>query len=190
MIGFMITTTPLRVPLAQKNGFFDPARRMQDDIAQLHPYSTLPHSRIANPTGEALFDAIFAYDSLDISPTRKPATVCALNMVWTQSISHHPIALAVVSGAKLELNLQYREGPLDGDGALEQFEVLLEVLVTMPTAAPDAQELLLATARHRILEDFAGIATAFADQTVVALFERQVELTPDSLWFFHCDAEP
>ena len=185
MVGFMITTTPLRVPVAHKAEFFDFARRMQEDLARLQPYSALPLSRIPNPTGDTLFDTLFAYESFDTPTTRKSAAVSALKMADIRSISHYPIALAVVPGATLDLHLQYREGLIDGDAALEQLEGLLKILVKTPTVATGALELLLTSERRQILEDFAGTATTFEDETLVALFERQVERTPDSIAVTH-----
>ncbi|WP_167356406.1 non-ribosomal peptide synthetase [Sulfitobacter delicatus] len=181
MVGFMITTTPLRVPAAQKAGFFDTARRLQEDLARLQPHSTLPLDQIGKSVGGPLFETLFAYESFDTPMKKTAVTAKALTVAHTESVSHYPLALAVVPGETFELHLQFRGGLVDGDRVLEQLECLLETVVKGPGVATGALELLPAKERRQILSDFAGAPADFEDKTLVEVFERQVAQTPDRI---------
>ncbi|MEM9477834.1 MAG: amino acid adenylation domain-containing protein [Pseudomonadota bacterium] len=181
MVGFMITTTPLRVPAVPDAGFFDVARRLQEDLARLQPHSSLPLDQIGKSIDGPLFETLFAYENFGTAAIMTGSTAKTLKVARTKSVSHYPLVLAVVPSETLELRLQFRGAIVDGDKVLDLLEHLLETVVTTPERATGALELLSAEERRQILTDFAGVSAEFEEKTLVDLFERQVARTPDSI---------
>jgi len=187
VVGFLITTTPLRVSTTPEERFFDLVQRMQQDQARLQPFSSFPLNRIQQTVGGDLFDTLFAYESFD---TPAPSGLArgqdrSLATVSARSISHYPIALAVVPGAAMKLHLQHKGGVIDGDATLEHLVRLLETIAQTPDVSIAALERVSDDAQRQILEDFAGSSAAFKDETLVAIFERQVAQSPDKIAVTH-----
>ncbi|HEY3872695.1 MAG TPA: amino acid adenylation domain-containing protein [Actinocrinis sp.] len=191
LIGLFLNTLVLRVDLSGDPSFAEVLRRVRHTALEAYAHQELPFERLVeelaperDPSATPLFSSMFLWGSA--AGGRQ-----LLGGLRTESL---PIG---ASDAKFDLTLGVAERP---DGSLggavtyatalfdrdtvERFAAQFVELVTSIARTPDAPvsrlSVLPAAERRRVVEEWNDTAVAYPTGTLPALFERQVERTPDA----------
>ncbi|HID99683.1 MAG TPA: non-ribosomal peptide synthetase, partial [Thiotrichaceae bacterium] len=191
LIGFFVNTLVLRTQLDFKQSFTDLLKQSRKTCLDAYAYQDIPF--------EYLVEALKPIRSLSHSPLfqimfgvqNTPQTVPHLPNV---QVSMLPQAYPI---AKTDLSLDIFEQE-DGlvcvweyatalfkastiEGMAKHFEVLLEAIVQQPTMPLHALPLLTEQEKQQLIAWNTTQTDYSKEQTIVALFEQQVEQSPDNI---------
>ncbi|MEU6041875.1 amino acid adenylation domain-containing protein, partial [Actinomadura sp. NPDC047616] len=183
MLGLLINTVPVRVPL-------DPARPvgalladLQRRQAELLAHQHLGLSEIQRHAGQgAVFDALLAFENYPADPAG-PAVAGGLRLTRGEirDAAHYPLTLVVNTGDDLELRLDYRPDAFTADEARRLTDRLLRILgqfAADPGTRVGALDVLDPAERRLVLADWNATERPVSAATLVDLLERQAARTP------------
>ena len=191
MVGLLINTVPVRVPLPDGARVADWLDALAEQTVAHHPHEHAGLADIARwsglPQGAALFDTLVDYRPQDLD-----ASLRALEGAWDGRGFHVlrrpglPLSLTVAGGARLRVEMDYDADLFDADAAdamLRQYRTLLEGMAAdldaplsrLPLVPPEERAALVATGRaarsfpvaERIHERFARRAAERPDAPAV-----------------------
>ncbi|MFI1416126.1 amino acid adenylation domain-containing protein [Streptomyces sp. NPDC020707] len=187
LIGLFINTLPVRAELAGDLSVADLLSELQARHINLmgHQYLGLAEiKQIAGPGAE--FDTLVVYENYPHSAAPAPYDPDTLVIGpggAPQDASHHPLALIVIPGERMELHLDYRPDLFDRARAESVLASLIRVLQQM-AADPQLRlsdiELLDETERSAVVEDWNATAQEVDASTVLQRFRAWAARTPDA----------
>ncbi|WP_314414707.1 non-ribosomal peptide synthetase [Streptomyces sp. DSM 40484] len=187
LIGLFINTLPVRAELAGDLSVADLLSELQTRHINLmgHQYLGLAEiKQIAGPGAE--FDTLVVYENYPHSAApapHDPDTLVIGPGGAPQDASHHPLALIVIPGERMELHLDYRPDLFDRARAESVLASLIRVLQQM-AADPQLRlsdiELLDETERSAVVEDWNATAQEVDASTVLQRFRAWAARTPDA----------
>ncbi|RAG83172.1 non-ribosomal peptide synthetase [Streptacidiphilus pinicola] len=188
MIGLLINTVPVRVPLDPGATLAEVLTALQERQAALtaHHHTSLP--AILRHTGHtALFDAVVVFQNLDWnedSLQSEGLRVHAYEGDEQPPVIHYPLSLAVTPGdAGWRLELGYRTDVYDEETAgrlAEQLRLLLTSLATGLDRRVAEVELLTPRQRELVLREWNAVEPAPTGTTMARLFAAQVARDPEA----------
>lgn len=186
MVGLLINTLPLRVRINEDQPVLAWLQTLQSQYLDQEPHQFLPLAEIQATSdvakGHALFESILIFESYPVGRDA-PDQALTIGELRTFEQSSYPLTLVAVPEATLELRLHYDKGRFD-EGymqiVLEQLGAVLHDLSRAPEAPLRQISLLGEADQSRLRAWNRTEVDRPADLTVVDLFERAVDLTPDA----------
>jgi amino acid adenylation domain-containing protein/non-ribosomal peptide synthase protein (TIGR01720 family) len=189
MVGMCINTLPLRVRVTPDAPVGDWLRRLQQDNLETraHELTSLKvvQSAASLPAGTPLFESVLVFENFPSESWLGAGEARS----WTASIrrmqlTNFPLHLLVECRDRLVLHATYDRTRVDRDAmsrALEGVAAALSAMAQNPSSTVGGISTLGATEASCVLSRFAVTKeTALDDEGFAALFERQVDATPDS----------
>ncbi len=200
MIGLFINTLPIRVRIDPGDQLLALLRRLQQQQADAQEYAYTPLVDIQGwsdmPRGKPLFECTLAFENYRLDPddrNQQPAQISAPDTSLSLRVSDirvdhklsYPLALIVGPVGDLALKIVYDAGryaPSDIDRLLEQIVLILRTVSSDSTCLISDVPLLSEKERRQVVEEFNNAPAALSQQLCIHhLFERQVNLSPDSI---------
>ncbi len=192
LVGFFVNTLVLRGNLAGDPTFREVLARAQETTLEALANQDLPFARLVEelrpertPSRNPLFNVMFVLQNMPPKPAHLPGL----------TLQPHPVDSVT---AKFDLTL-FMEETADGLRAIAEynadifesetitrllghFQMLLEGIVKNPDQKISDLPLLTAGERQQLLVDWTRTETPYPrDRTIAALFEEQVQKTPDAI---------
>ncbi|MEO6238542.1 MAG: amino acid adenylation domain-containing protein, partial [Vicinamibacterales bacterium] len=188
IVGLLINTLPLRVPVPWSAPLLSWLRRVQESqtALQQYQYSSLLdiHGWSEIPRSQPLFDSILIFENLPVGATKTANG--GLQMRSDRgygSVTNYPITVLVTPGAQLHVQIVFDRSRFEQGSVgrmLEHFVHLLHGMVADAHQPVTSVSLLTAQERQRLLVEWNETAAEYdSDSSVAALFEAQVRTTPD-----------
>ncbi|GDY58188.1 hypothetical protein SVIO_088110 [Streptomyces violaceusniger] len=188
LVGLCINTLPVRVQLTPEQRLLDLLEEVQERQAALSEHQHLGLIEVQALTGAGeLFDTVLVFENYPVRPERVGAPEDGLRVVGStgRDATHYALALVVIPGESLRLQLGYRPDAFGHSAVRELARRLVRVLESVadaPERTVAQLDVLAPTERERLLRQWgnASPGVAGADDTVLLpeVFERQVERTP------------
>ncbi|MEV6522227.1 amino acid adenylation domain-containing protein [Longispora sp. NPDC051575] len=188
MVGFFINTVPVRVRTRTADTWADLVGRVQAEQAALldHQHVGLGDTQRIAGLGE-LFDTLTLFESYPLDEEALDDSQAAAGLRVTgvdgDDAPHYPLTLTVAPGEELRFGLAYRRDLFTDERAatlLDRVVRLVTELADRPDAVVAHTDIVDAAERDRLLAAGAGAARPVSGDTLVTLFDRQVEATPDA----------
>ncbi|MFH5207317.1 amino acid adenylation domain-containing protein [Antrihabitans sp. NCIMB 15449] len=190
MVGLFINTVPVRVQLNSSRSAAETLDSLQRDQSDLLAHQYVGLAQIHDAVGAAAeFDTLLVYESYPVDTAGIAAANSIEGMRVTgvdmTTVTHYPLTLLAVLGAKLEFTFQYLNDLFDESAVAALGAKLLRIVETVvenPAVAVGDIELLDADERALVLSGFNATEHAVDEAaTVVSLFDKQVVATPDAV---------
>ncbi|MBZ4423049.1 non-ribosomal peptide synthase/polyketide synthase, partial [Myxococcus sp. RHSTA-1-4] len=191
MVGLFINSLPVRVRLPDDAQLVPWLKELQAWQVDMRAYEHSPLVQVQGWSdvrrGLPLFDSLFVFENYPIDTAVRERTG-ALEIRDAEFLERktYPLDLTVVASRTLKIVLACDEDRLEDPGVpgrlLEQMRVVLAGMAARPTQQLAELSLLAEPERSRLLVDWNQSQYAFpAESCFSALFEAQVERTPDAV---------
>ncbi|WP_399120769.1 amino acid adenylation domain-containing protein [Streptomyces sp. KM273126] len=185
VIGMFLNTVPARISYDPREPVLDLLRRVQGERMELMPYDYLGLGVLQAETGHRrLFDTLFVLRNADtderLAELRERHGATAVANV---DATHYPANLVVTPGERVRVTLAYRPDLLDGAyarGLLARFVLLVDGLVSAPSAAVGSLTALLPAEAAALAREEAGSRQPVPHETVADMLAAQAARTPDA----------
>ena len=192
LIGFFVNTLVLRTELDDNPSFTVLLERVRENTLAAYEHQDLPFEQLV---GELELERTLSYTPLFqvmlALQNAETGTFALPSLTATQHLPELPFAkfdltlFLTASEAGLEGMLEYSTDLFDEATIARMashFEVLLNSIVSHPEAPVTELPLLTEPEYHQIVHEWNDTAVDFGEpQTIHALFEQQVERTPDAV---------
>ncbi|MFD3546608.1 amino acid adenylation domain-containing protein [Streptomyces sp. NPDC058655] len=192
LVGLLINTVPARLGWRPEQSLAEVLAAFQDGQAELLDHQHLGLAEIQRAVGRGdLFDALVVVENLpEAGGVRDPQGLIRILGSEIRDAVHYPLALTVLPGAALRLQIDHDPARLDGPAAARFADRLLGVLEQL-TTDPRLPVGRLATRSadevRTTLASLAGAERPMPAGTVHGAFEEQVRRTPDAVALIHED---
>ncbi|MCP4698443.1 MAG: amino acid adenylation domain-containing protein, partial [Gammaproteobacteria bacterium] len=189
MIGLFINTLPLRISTDSACCVKEYLQQVQTLHQDDNRYAYSPLFEIQTnsevPNGTALFESLLVFENYPLGDALEPSPDCyQIENFQGVEQTNYPLTLAVVPGQVLSFKMSYDNSRISQD-SIERLWGHLSTLLTAIIAQPEqavGQLSMLTEQEMRQLQTWNDTATDFPkNQTVVDLFEQQVEKTPENI---------
>ncbi|UFP93834.1 non-ribosomal peptide synthetase [Gloeobacter morelensis] len=191
MVGLFINTLPVRVQVQPDCTVLGWLKQLQvqQALARQFEYSPLVEVQgwSAVPRGLPLFESIVVFENYPVDPSlRQMEAGFRVSRVHTVERTNYPLTVIAVLGGQLSLRVLYEPQRFDVptiERMLGHLQMLLSGLASHLEAGCLAEVPMLTPAeRQQLLGKWNATRRAFAqDRCLHALFEDQVERTPDAV---------
>ncbi|GLZ29182.1 hypothetical protein Lesp02_13720 [Lentzea sp. NBRC 105346] len=187
MLGLFINTLPVRMRIRPGDSVAALLRRVQEEQSELLPHHHFPLARLHRITGlTELFDTTMVFENYPLDSEALEEAITGIHVTDAHGFdsNHYPLNLTVMPDKRLGLKLGYQPTLLDHETVTAHAHRLLAVLaafVADPERSARGVELFAPGERDRLLAASRGPVRAVPDSTLPALFEAQVERTPDAI---------
>ncbi|NYI04382.1 non-ribosomal peptide synthetase [Allostreptomyces psammosilenae] len=185
MVGLFVNTLPVRMRWRPDQPLAEALGRLQEEQSGLldHQYLGLAELQRLAGAGE-LFDTLVVFENYPTEPgLSDPAGHLRVAGVEFFGTGHYPLALIVMPGQRLDLQLKYDAARLDAATVRRIGARLTEVLRSV-LRAPDAPvgrvQLLPAKERERLAAELTGPARPLAGGTLHGAFEARAARFPEA----------
>ncbi|TDB82540.1 amino acid adenylation domain-containing protein [Micromonospora sp. KC721] len=182
MIGAFVNTVPVRVGLPPAEPYATALRRLQDQQSELVAHQHLGLADIQRVAGgRELFDTLVTVENYPFDPDRLADLAPGLRLAGFSGEEgvHYPLAVTVLPGERLRLEVGHRPDAVTEPQARRVAERLIRALTafaTAPTVPLGRVEVLDAAE----VEPLVGTAAAVPDTTLTTLLAEQAARTPDA----------
>src|SRR6185369_11021371 len=197
MLGLFINTLPVRVRLSAHDSLVDTLQHLQAEQAEMRQFEYTPPVQMQSwsevPRGRALFETLLIFENYRVEPdsSEQRPQQAKIEIEGTNVIeqTNYPLTLWVVPEDDLWLRCGYDSDRFHPEAVRQMLKHFCNLLVGM-TASEEQRvcdvRLLSAAEEEQVLRHGHGIAAEYdGEVSVVELFERQVERTPEAtalLW--------
>ncbi|MGH3813941.1 MAG: amino acid adenylation domain-containing protein [Pseudonocardiaceae bacterium] len=189
MLGLFINTVPVRVQLDPAESLTDLLHRIQDEQLRLLDHQYVGLTELQHEVGvDTLFDTLTVVESFPADITELTRALDGTGITFTlretRGSTHYPVALVVVPGARLQMELKYRPDLLDASAVQAlagRVMRVLELMVADPEARVSGIDVLSARECEQLLVEWNDTAVAVEETTLLELFTAQVTRTPDAV---------
>ncbi|MFD9536444.1 amino acid adenylation domain-containing protein [Streptomyces sp. NPDC060010] len=184
LVGLLINTVPARLAWRPEQPLGEVLARFQESQAELLDHQHLGPAEIRRAVGRGeLFDALVVVENLpDRGERGDPAGRIRITDSRVRDSVHYPLALTVLPGARLRLQLDHDRSRLD-DRAAELFTRRLRALCAQLVADPALP--VARVGRGAASGALSGAVRPLPDTTVHAAFTAQARRTPDATALRH-----
>src|SRR6266550_3289811 len=188
MVGLFINTLPLRVHTPARMSVLSWLKDLQEEqtTMQQYEYSSLMNIQGWSevPRGVPLFESIFVFENLPAGEgyesENRGVEIRADRGLG--STTGYPLTVLVSPGAQITVQIVYDRALFEPDAMrrlLGHYQTLLQNLPDYLAAAISSLPLLEADEHEQIVHRWNDTQVAYAVDSVLSLFEAQVERTPD-----------
>jgi amino acid adenylation domain-containing protein/non-ribosomal peptide synthase protein (TIGR01720 family) len=186
MVGLFVNTVPVRVRLDPACGLAELGARLQAGQAELLGHQHLGLAELQRLAGiEELFDTLVVVENYPSPEALADAdgTVAIAGVEFVET-GHYPLAVTVLPGDTLRLEINFDPGRVDGARA-GRIAAGLAAVLTGFGADPDRPagrvDLLDEPARRQLAAELTGPARELPELTVAEAFLEQAARTPDAV---------
>ena len=190
-VGLFINTLPViaEVRAEQPMGEWLQVLQQQNLMLREHEYTPLFEiQRWASSAADSLFDSLLVFENYPASEALRQAAVPELSFgpVDSQERTNYPLTLAVATGETLGIHYSYLRASLAAEQVRQislHLEQLLEhMLALVPIAAVGELQLVTATERQQLVDDWNCRDTRFSTTTPIhQLIQAQALRAPDAV---------
>lgn len=183
MLGPFINTLPVRVEVETEQPLRDWLTKLQKNLVESQEHQFVPLSEIqaaAGRPGQPLFESLVVFENYPTAQTGELPFEVGVGSFFEQS--NYPLALLVVPGAKIKLQLVYDSGRFRRpwiQRTLEHLQQALSSFLEQMTSRL-GEISLLTEGERRQLEIWNDTAAEVPQATVLDLFNEQVRDKPQS----------
>ena len=189
ILGPFINTLPVRVRLPRRESLLPWLGRLQSEQIALRQYEFSPLRRVQEWSRAAreqpLFDTLLVFENYPVDQSlRQQAETLQIREVVFEERTSYPLALAVVPGRELSLQVVYDRASFDAPFVARAVAHLAHLLEEIASGDRSLEELSLMSAaeRHQVLTEWNDRPADYDGEVCLhELFERQVERTPDEV---------
>ena len=199
LIGFFVNTLALRTDLSGDPTFIELMRRVRDVSLSAYAHQDMPFEKLVNelqlerdPARSPLFQVMFVLQNAPTQTLRLPGL--SLESIFIENwTSKFDLTLELTESEQgLEAVLEYNTDLFDGQmvvDMLRHFQALAESVVDNPLLPISQIPLIKEQERRMLLTEWAGKRSASYPprESLIQLFEAQVERTPDAPALFFED---
>jgi len=189
MIGLFINTLPLRIDANSEYCVKDYLQQVQTQHQNDNRYAHSPLFEIQKlsdiPAGTALFESLLVFENYPLGDALEPSAECyQIEDFHGIEYTNYPLTLAIIPGEVLGFKVSYDNSRISQD-SIERLcghlNTLLGAIVENPEQSI-SQLPMLTENEVQQLQAWNDTATDFPkNQTIVDLFEQQVEKTPENI---------
>ncbi|MER7923551.1 amino acid adenylation domain-containing protein [Streptomyces sp. NPDC096057] len=190
MVGLMINTLPVRVPLAGAQPVLDMLADLQARQSSLMSHQHLGLSEVQGLAGPgATFDTLVVYENYPTPPDGAPAPgAISFTRMDAHEATNFPLTVGVVPDHSLRIVMTHRPDLFDEAAAARVTGWLIRVLEQIaaePTLRVAEIDLLDGPERSVVVDEWNATARDGAPATVLERFRGWAVRTPDTaaLWF-------
>ncbi|MCX4545367.1 non-ribosomal peptide synthetase [Streptomyces sp. NBC_01565] len=186
LVGLLINTVPARLAWRPEQSLAEVLARFQESQAELMEHQHLGLADIQRAAGRGeLFDALVVVENLPGGgEPSDPAGRIRITGSRVRDAVHYPLALTVLPGERLRLQLDHDRARLD-DPAARRFADRLRALLGQLAADPALP--VARVGRGPAPDLAAGARRPLPDATVSAVFTAQARRSPDAVALRHGD---
>ena len=186
MVGLFINTIPVRMRVHSQDIFADTLQRMQQQAleGEAHHYSPLNEVKQYSELGTGLLDHILVFENYPISEEIEGTATGSTQIEEVTSFeqSNYDLVVVISPGQQLLFDFYYNGHAFASEtisNLADHFNNLIDqLLVSVDTRVAELD--LVGETETRLLAQFNDTSTPYpADQSVVTLFQQQVQATPD-----------
>jgi len=189
MVGLFINTLPVRVRVPPDTGLLAWLKELQTRLVEVRQYEYSPLAQVqgwsAVPRGMPLFESLVVFENYPVDTARQPHSGVEIRDVRAVEQTSYPLTVVAGPGPELLLRIAYDGHRFDVatiGRMLGHCRIVLEGMVAHPAQRLADVPLLTAAERQQVLVDWNYTATDYPQgQCLQALFEAQVERTPDAI---------
>ncbi|MFF9473365.1 amino acid adenylation domain-containing protein [Streptomyces roseolus] len=187
IVGLLMNTVPVRVSLDPAEPLEALVRRVQREQAALLDHQFLPLAQVQQRLGAGdLFDTTLVFENYPLDPAEGLGDGDGLRLLGARGHdgNHYPLSLTVGPAPDLQLRFIHRPdlfAPPWVEDLAARFEQVLDTMATSGDTPAGRLDVLLPREHATLLGDWARGEAANARECPVALFEEQVDRTPDAL---------
>jgi amino acid adenylation domain-containing protein/non-ribosomal peptide synthase protein (TIGR01720 family) len=190
MVGLFINTLPVRVQVSSKALLLPWLQQLQALQFEREPYSYTPLFNIQNWSevtgGIPLFESLVVFENYPVKSALKDAPTAFLNVTQFHLIekTNYPLTLIVVPASELRLKISYDCARFEANTInrmMGHIKTLLEGMIANPEKKLGDLSLLTKTECHQLVTWNQTETDYPKNQTIVDLFQTQVEKTPDNI---------
>jgi len=192
-IGFYVNMLPIRSQLEDNSDFIETLKREKESVTKVFLHQEFPYNKlielldIERDAGRnPLFDIVLSYETVEgeFYLPNKELEIRESLIGWKTIGSKYDMEFNFRKETEgIFLNFIYNCDVYDSNSAyrmLKHLKGLLEYITEYPSAKIIDLEYLTCDERVQLLQDFAPALNQYpVDETIVSLFEKQVEKTPD-----------
>ncbi|MCP4404621.1 MAG: amino acid adenylation domain-containing protein [bacterium] len=190
MIGLFINAVPVRIRWKPDQGFLELLKQLQQEALEAEVYHFVPLAEIQTECSDLrlLFDHLLVFQNYALTPQDRQSgenTLFSLDHVEMYERTHYDCNVLIIPGEQIGIKFiyngnVYHRDQLEGIG--NHLKTVVEAIIADPLVRMDAIDILPPSERQRVLEEFNHTITAYpAEQTIVDMFEAQVEKTPEAV---------
>ncbi|MFD5429922.1 amino acid adenylation domain-containing protein, partial [Streptomyces sp. NPDC127084] len=188
MVGLFANTLPVRVTWTPRESLLDMLVRTQAEQGALLAHQHLGLADVQRAVGaEQLFDTLLVVENQPAGQGELAAAADAAGVTVTgtgfRDSTHYPLALTVLLGEELVLQLERRageDGPAAAATVVERVAGVLAAIAATPAVTLGRLDMLLARERSRALAAGDNTEHPPLELGVGELLERQAAATPDA----------
>ncbi|GAA2439999.1 amino acid adenylation domain-containing protein [Streptomyces glaucus] len=186
MVGLLINTLPVRVPLDGRQPAVEMLTALQERQAGLiaHQHLGLPEvQRLGGPG--AVFDTLVVYENLPHAPGGPGSRGLSMRPAkLSRDTAHYPFTLVVAPGDRLHVKLDHQLELFDrgtAEAVLGRLIRVLEQLAANPRTPVGRLAVVGGPERERVLHEWNATGAAVPGSSVPELFAGQAARTPDAV---------
>ncbi|GAA4790334.1 amino acid adenylation domain-containing protein [Streptomyces ziwulingensis] len=186
MVGLLINTLPVRVPLDGRRPAVETLTALQERQAGLiaHQHLGLPEvQRLGGPG--AVFDTLVVYENFPHAPGRPGTRSLSMRPAkLSRDTAHYPFTLVVAPGDRLHVKLDHQLELFDrgtAEAVLDRLIRVLEQLAADPRVPVGRLAAVGGPERERVLREWNTTGEAASGTSVPELFAAQAARTPDAV---------
>ncbi|MFG2937480.1 amino acid adenylation domain-containing protein [Streptomyces sp. NPDC048282] len=190
MVGLMINTLPVRVPLTGGQPVLDLLADLQARQSSLMPHQHLGLSEVQGLAGPgATFDTLVVYENYPAPPDGAPAPgTISFTRMDAHEATNFPLTVGIVPDVGLRIVMTHRPDLFDEEAAARVAGWLIRVLEQLadePTLRVGDIDLVDGPERSVVVEEWNTTARDGVPGTVLERFRGWAVATPDTaaLWF-------
>ncbi|WP_256105560.1 non-ribosomal peptide synthetase [Streptomyces sp. ODS05-4] len=182
LVGLLINTVPARLGLRPEQPLAELLARFQEGQSELLDHQHLGLADIQRTAGRGeLFDALVVVENLpEAGEPADPRGLIRVLSTETRDAVHYPLALTVLPGSALRLQVDHDPARLDAPAAA-RFADRLRTLLEQFTADPHRPVGRLALRGGAVPAALTGPVRPLPGATLHAAFAEQARRTPDAL---------
>ncbi|MDN5217524.1 amino acid adenylation domain-containing protein [Fulvivirgaceae bacterium BMA12] len=196
IVGLFVNTIPVRICYQHMTRFIDLLRQVQENAISSEPfhYFALAEIQSKSELKQRLFDHIVVFQDLPdigavskLGNSEKPdsETPIFVSDVELFEQTNYDLNLKINSGEQIHFTISYNANVYDHgqmEGVGDHFKGIVKQVLADSSRAVGSLSVVTPSERIQILEDFNATAVAYSEQnTVIDLFEQQVQRTPDQV---------
>ncbi|TGN99839.1 hypothetical protein PN36_33110, partial [Candidatus Thiomargarita nelsonii] len=189
MMGLFINTLPLRIDANPEYSVKDYLLSIQTQHQNDNRYAHSPLFEIQTnsdvPNGTALFESLLVFENYPLGDALESKAACyQIEDFQGIEYTNYPLTIAIMPGEVLGFKVSYDNNRISQD-SLERLWGHLKTLLTAFLDNPEqsiSHLPMLTEAEQQQLQTWNDTTTDYPkDQTIIDLFEQQVEKTPDNI---------
>ena len=188
MVGMFINTLPVRVKINAEMSVFEWLKNIQAEQIESKDYEHSPLVEVQKwsevPRKQALFESILIFENYPSINSEKNHLGFTVNDIHVSEKTNYPLTIVVIPGNNFLLKCIFNCTRFDFDTIsrlLEHFKKILENIAEFSDKPVNYKSILSDEELH-LLQSWNQTETDYPkDQTIVDLFQAQVEKTPDNI---------